>query len=109
MRLTRNTATTLEYDAVLKLSFLSKGLFVTKNHSVHPMISFQNSFHSKEIFVHVNLNLGVFCPDGILQPLSDREPLYMAIFKCEGNAIERPKRESRSLLNTLVLQTELFT
>lgn len=66
MGLTRSAAKTEEYDEVLKLNFISKGLFVLQNHSVHPMISFQHSFHSKEMFVHVDLELGVLCPNGVV-------------------------------------------
>ena len=49
-----SAATTSEYE-VLELNLISSMFFVLPNHQVPCLISFQNSFHSKKTFAHVNL------------------------------------------------------
>lgn len=53
----QNAAINLEYE-ILELNLISRVFFVLQHYPVHPLISSQNTFHSKEIFVHVNLKFG---------------------------------------------------
>lgn len=97
-----NAAITWEYE-IMELNLISRTFFVLQNHQVHPLISFQSSFHSEEIFVHVNLKFNIIWPNTEFVTTEWMEVTYILIYhdpstfvmiwKFELNAVKRNRKE----------------